>query len=135
MSYKIQEVEGIGPANGEKLDKAGIQNTDDLLKQCGSAKGRKGTCETTGISESLLLKWANMADLMRISGIGKQYAELLEASGVDTVKELKQRNAENLATKMNEVNLEKKLTRGVPVTKQVEEWVKQASEMEPAISH
>jgi predicted flap endonuclease-1-like 5' DNA nuclease len=135
MDYKIQEIEGIGPSNGKKLEQAGILKSSDLLNQCGSSKGRKDTSATTGISESVLLKWANMADLMRISGIGKQYAELLEAAGVDTVKELKQRKAENLAEKMNEVNSVKKLTRGVPASNQVSEWIKQASNMKPAISH
>ena len=135
MDYKIQEIEGIGPANGSKLEQAGILKSSDLLNHCGTSKGRKDTSATTGISESVLLKWANMADLMRISGIGKQYAELLEASGVDTVKELKNRNAGNLAEKMNEINSEKKHTHGVTSSKQVEEWIKQASEMEPAISH
>jgi predicted flap endonuclease-1-like 5' DNA nuclease len=135
MSYKIQEIEGIGPANGTKLEQGGIHTTTDLLDKCGSAKGRKALSANMGISESALLKWANMADLMRISGVGKQFAELLEASGVDTVKELKNRNAENLAAKMNEVNAEKKLTKGATTSQQIQEWIKQAAELEPAISH
>ena len=135
MSYKIEEIEGIGPVNGKKLEEAGILTTSDLLDKCGSAKGRKGTCDSTGISESLLLKWANMADLMRISGVGKQFAELLEAAGVDTVKELKQRRADNLAAKMEEINSQKKLTKGAVSESQVQEWIDQAGKMEPAISH
>jgi predicted flap endonuclease-1-like 5' DNA nuclease len=135
MTYKIQEIEGIGPANGTKLEQGGISTTNDLLNKCGSAKGRKAMSANMGISESVLLKWANMADLMRISGVGKQFAELLEASGVDTVKELKNRNADNLSQKMNEINAEKKLTKGVTTSKQIEEWIKQASELDPAISH
>ena len=97
MGYKIEEIEGIGPAYAEKLAAASISTTDDLLKLCCDARGRKATAEKTGVSESQLLKWANMADLMRVSGVGRQYAELLEASGVDTIKELRNRNAENLA--------------------------------------
>ena len=135
MSYKIQEIEGIGPANGTKLEQGGILTTTDLLAKCGTAKGRKAISANMGISETVLLKWANMADLMRISGVGKQFAELLEASGVDTVKELKNRNAENLAEKMNEVNAEKKLTKGNTNSQQIQEWINQASELEPAISH
>ena len=102
MSYKIQEIEGIGPAHAEKLAAADIDTTGELLKLCCDAKGRKATAEKTGVSESQLLKWANMADLMRISGVARQYSELLEAAGVDTVKELRNRNAANLAAKMAE---------------------------------
>ena len=135
MSYKIEEIEGIGPANGEKLAAAKIATTDDLLKLCCDAKGRKATAGTTGVSEGQLLKWANMADLMRISRVGGEYGELLEGAGVDTVKELRNRNAENLAAKMSEVNEEKKLTRNVPAASQVEKWVEQAKSLDPLITH
>jgi predicted flap endonuclease-1-like 5' DNA nuclease len=135
MSYKIQEIEGIGPAYAEKLAAAGIDTTEVLLKLCCNAGGRKATAEKTGVSESQLLKWANMADLMRISGIGSEFSELLEAAGVDTVKELRNRNAENLAAKMAEVNEQKKLTRTVPSEKTVAGWVDQAKSMEPLITH
>ncbi|MEM7253295.1 MAG: DUF4332 domain-containing protein [Pseudomonadota bacterium] len=135
MAYKIEEIEGIGPAYGEKLDGVGIKTTDDLLKLCCDAKGRKKVAGDSGLTEKQLLKWANMADLMRVSGIGSEYSELLEAAGVDTVKELKMRNAENLAAKMAEVNEEKKLTRAVPSQSVVEGWVEQAKTMEPLITH
>ncbi len=135
MPYAIEEIEGIGPSYAEKLGSAGIQSTDDLLSHCGSAQGRKDTAEKTGLSEKQLLKWANMADLMRIKGVGEEYSELLEAAGVDTVKELRNRNAENLATKMAEVNDEKKLTRQVPAAKTVADWVEQAKGLEPTITH
>jgi predicted flap endonuclease-1-like 5' DNA nuclease len=135
MSYKIQEIEGIGPAYAEKLAAADIDTTVELLKLCCDAKGRKATAEKTGVSESQLLKWANMADLMRISGIGSEFSELLEAAGVDTVKELRNRNAGNLAAKMAEVNEQKKLTRTVPSEKTVDGWVDQAKSMEPLITH
>ena len=88
MSYKIQEIEGIGPVYAEKLAAADIDTTEELLKLCCDARGRKTTAEKTGVSESQLLKWANMADLMRISGIGSEFSELLEAAGVDTVNGL-----------------------------------------------
>ena len=87
------------------------------------------------MSAKLLLKWANMADLMRISGIGGENAELLEAAGVDTVKELRTRNAENLAAKMAEINAVKKLTRRVASAKQVAQWVEQAGKLDPKITH
>ena len=135
MAYGIEEIEGIGPASAEKLSAANIKNTDDLLKLCCDAKGRKAVAEKTGVGESTLLKWSNLADLMRVSGIGPQFSELLEAAGVDTIKELRNRNAENLATKMEEVNTAKKLARVSPATKVVEGWIKAAKTMEPKISH
>ena len=79
MGYKIDEIEGIGPVNKEKLAAAGIATTDDLLQLCASAKGRQETSEKVGVSASQLLKWADMADLMRISGVGRQFGELLKA--------------------------------------------------------
>jgi len=135
VSYKIEEIEGIGPTYGEKLRAADINNTDQLLKACADPKGRKDTAAKTGLSEQQLLKWANMADLMRISGVGEEYSELLEAAGVDTVKELKMRRPDNLAAKMAEVNETKKLVRQVPSESQVEKWVAQAKDLPPMLSY
>ena len=135
MQYTIQEIEGIGPTYGSKLAQVSITNTRQLLDRCGGTKGRREVAARTGLDESQLLKWANMADLMRISGIGKQFAELLEAAGVDTVKELRNRNGVNLTTKMKEVNAAKKLTRGTPSVRQVSAWIDQAKTLPPAISH
>ncbi len=128
-NYKIEQIEGIGPAFGAKLKEAGVTTTDKYFKACRTKADRKALALETGIDEAKILKWANMADLFRIKGIGAQYAELLEAAGVDTVMELKQRNAENLTEKMAEVNAEKKLVRLVPALKSVKNWVAQAKEL------
>ncbi len=128
-NYKIEEIEGIGPAYGSKLAAAGVTTTDKYFKACRTKADRKALAEKTGIDEAKILKWANMADLFRVKGIGAQYAELLEAAGVDTVKELAQRNAENLTEKMQEVNEAKKLVRLVPALKSVKNWVAQAKEL------
>ena len=135
MNYPIEEIEGIGKAYGKKLSAAGITNTKKLLDRCASSKGRKAVAGETGLDDGQLLKWANLADLMRISGIGKQFSELLEAAGVDTVKELRNRRADNLAAKMKEVNTAKKLTRSTPSEKQVTGWVDQAKSLTPVITH
>lgn len=135
MGYKIEDIEGIGPAYAEKLATVGIKNTDAFLTHCADRKGRKRVAKDADLSEKHLLKWANLADLMRISGIGPQFSELLEAAGVDTVKELRNRNAENLAAKMKEVQQEKKLTRTAPGVSTVSRWVARAKEMDPVISH
>ena len=135
MSRKIEDIEGIGSAYREKLAKANIATTDDLLSLCCDANGRNTVAHTTGLSETHLLKWANMADLMRISGVGGEFAELLEASGVDTIKELRNRSADNLATKMKEVNEDQKLTRAVASSNVVQGWIDQAKKIDPKISY
>jgi predicted flap endonuclease-1-like 5' DNA nuclease len=135
MNYPIEDIEGIGPVYGKKLSAVGITSTKILLDRCASAKGRKAVAGETGLDDGQLLKWANLADLMRISGIGKQFSELLEAAGVDTVKELRNRRADNLAAKMKEVNAAKKLTRSTPSEKQVSGWVDQAKSLPPLITH
>ena len=132
---KLSEIEGIGKKQMTKLNKAGIASLEGLLKSCGKKKGRKDLAKSTGISEKLILKWVNRADLSRIKGIGTQYADLLEASGVDTVPELKKRKPENLHQKMHDVNKKKKLVRLAPGLAQVEKWVAQAKELPKIITH
>ncbi|MBQ5508945.1 MAG: DUF4332 domain-containing protein, partial [Muribaculaceae bacterium] len=114
MVYKIIDIEGVGEVYAEKLIAAGIKDTDALLEKCAKPAGRKELEKETEISGKLILKWTNHADLFRINGIGPQFAELLEAAGVDTVKELKHRVAENLQKKLEEVNAEKNLCNRVP---------------------
>ena len=129
MAYKIIDIEGIGPVYAEKLIAAGIDTADKLLAKCASPAGRKALEEETEISGKLILTWTNHADLYRVKGIGPQFAELLEAAGVDTVKELGHRNAANLAAKMLEVNEEKHLVRRVPVEIEVQRMIDQAKEL------
>lgn len=123
---KIEDIEGIGPVIGEKLRAAGVKDTDTLLANCRTPKQRKELATKSEVPEAKLLKFANMADLYRINGIGSEFSELLEAAGVDTVPELAQRNAANLALAMAKVNEEKKLTRRVPSETEVTKWVEQA---------
>ena len=132
---KLSEIEGIGESYAKKLEKAGLKTTEDLLKKGATPKGRKEIAKLTGISEKLILKWVNHADLFRIKGIGKQYAELLEAAGVDTVVELAKRVPENLLKKMEEVNKKKKLVRLLPFLKQVKKWVEQAKKLPRKINY
>lgn len=128
-NYKIEEIEGIGPVYGKKLRDAGITTTDKLRQATTTKKQRQALAASTTIDEKLILSWANMVDLFRIKGVGAQYSELLEAAGVDTVKELAQRSPENLFAKMNEVNEAKKLVRQTPALKSVQNWVAQAKEL------
>jgi len=135
MAYKIDQIEGIGPAMKANLAKADIRTTEDLLKLCCEKSGRAKIAKLTNCSEQQLLKWTNMADLMRISGVGEEYSELLEAAGVDTVKELKNRNAANLLTSMKTVNEQKNLTRSLPGETTVQKWVDQAKALDPLLTH
>ncbi len=135
MDYKIDRVEGIGPAYAEKLIAAGIKTTDDLLDRCASKAGRAAVAEETGISEKLILRWTNHADLFRIQGVAGQFAELLEAAGVDTVKELRHRVAANLLTKMQEVNDQKNLCNRIPSLAELERIIERAKELEPRMTY
>lgn len=132
MNYKIVDVEGIGAVYAEKLIAAGVESTDALLAKCAKPAGRAELAEATGISPKLILTWTNHCDLMRINGVGPQFSELLEAAGVDTVKELKHRVPANLQAKLEEVNAEKHLVRRVPAVSEVEMMVEQAKEL-PAV--
>ncbi|HNQ36715.1 MAG TPA: DUF4332 domain-containing protein [Prolixibacteraceae bacterium] len=135
MAKKIKEIEGIGPVFAEKLGNAGVLTVESLLEKGASRSGRKAISEASGIDEGKVLNWVNKADLFRIKGIGPQFSELLEAAGVDTVKELRNRNAENLYQKLVEVQAEKKITRAVPALKQVTNFIEQAKTLPPVVTY
>lgn len=132
---KLDTIEGIGPALSEKFAAAGITTCEALLETGGSKDGRADLAGKTGLSEGRILKLVNAADLMRVKGVGGEYAELLEFAGVDTVPELAQRNATNLAAKIAEINEEKKLVRVLPSEKQVASWIDHAKTLPRAVSH
>jgi len=132
---KLETIEGIGPVISEKLAEAGVGSIEALLKNGASKKGRHAIAEQTGITEMKILRLVNHADLMRIKGIGGEYSELLEWSGVDSVPELAQRNAANLLEKIASVNEEKQLVRELPSEKQLSDWVTQAGVLEKIVQH
>lgn len=132
---RIIDIEGIGPANAEKLAKAGIRTTDALLKKGASPEGRKELEAASGIGRSLILEWVNLADLYRVRGIGSEYSDLLEEAGVDTVVELANRVAKNLLEKMVEVNNAKKLVRKMPGLTQVDGWIRDAKKLRRVVTY
>lgn len=132
---KLSQVEGIGTAYAEKLVDAGVKTTQALLEKGATPKGRKELAEATGLSGKLILKWVNRVDLFRVKGIGEEYADLLEAAGVDTVPELARRNAENLYQKVREVNQEKKLVRRPPSLTEISGWIEQAKGLPRVITY
>lgn len=131
----IIDIEGIGKVYAPKLKAEGINTTEVLLEKCATPQGRKALAEATGISPKLILEWANRADLMRIKGVSTQYSDLLEAAGVDTVKELAQRNAQNLYEAMIKTNESKKLVRQTPTANQVASWVEQAKSLPRVLTY
>jgi|SRR5689334_5768720 len=126
MSYPITDIEGIDDDVAAIFKSAGIRSTDRLLEAARTVKGRKLLAEKTGFNEKQLLYWANVADRMRIKGISKEYAELLQAAGVDTVKELKYRNPQNLAKAMADANRKRRRVRLLPSEKVVKRWIENA---------
>ncbi len=132
---QLEHIEGIGPKFAQSLRAAGVSTVGKLLTVGGSRKGRDTISKQTGISDALILRWVNRADLCRIKGVSTQYSELLEAAGVDTVKELRTRRADNLTAKMREVNAAKRLVRRPPAEAEVANWVEQAKGLEPKVSH
>lgn len=132
---KLSQVEGIGEVYAQKLQQAGITSTEALLKRGATAKGRQEIARQTGLSTAQILKWVNHIDLFRIKGIGEEYADLLEAAGVDTVVELAQRNPQNLYQKILEINQAKKLVRRPPATSMVADWVQQAKQLPRVITY
>jgi predicted flap endonuclease-1-like 5' DNA nuclease len=134
-NYPIATIEGIGPTYAAKLKAAGIRTTGTLLERAKDPKGRREVAASSGIDEGLVLKWANMADLMRITGVGEEYSELLEAAGVDTVKELRNRNVANLTKAIVEANARRKMVRLLPSEKAVAKWVAQAKTLAPVMKY
>jgi predicted flap endonuclease-1-like 5' DNA nuclease len=132
---RIVDVEGIGPAYAEKLKEAGVRSTRILLKRGSTAKGRKKLAQAIHADESVILKWVNHADLFRVHGVGSEYSDLLEAAGVDTVPELRQRNAVSLYEALVRTNATKRLVRKLPTADQVTDWVEQAKSLPRMIEY
>lgn len=131
----IEKIEGIGPKNAAALAKVGVKTTEGLLKAGATKKGRQQLAEKSRISETNILGWVNRADLMRVKGVGEEYSDLLEKAGVDTVKELRNRNAANLWKAMKEVNDKKNLVRALPSQSSEEAWVAQAKQLDPVVKY
>lgn len=135
MSYKISQIEGIGEAYARQLEAVGVNTVEQLLEKCSSKNGRTLLADETGISEKLILKWTNHADLFRIKGVAGQFAELLEAAGVDTVKEFRHRVASNLHIKLVEINDARNICNRVPSVFELERMIVQAKELPPVLTY
>ncbi len=132
---RLEEIEGIGSTYASALATHGLTTVDHLLEHGGTREGRQTLAGKSGISETLLLEWVNHADLCRLNGVGSEYADLLEAAGVDSVPELAQRNAANLHTRLGEINESKKLVRRVPTEADVAAWIAEAKTLPKMVHH
>lgn len=131
----LSKIEGIGHVYALKFREQGITTVESFLSMAASRKGRAKLAEWIGISEKLLLQWTNLADLMRVKGIGEEYSQLLELAGVDSPPELANRRPDHLLQKLVELNLQKKLVRRIPSLGQVEAWIEEARELAPVVTH
>ena len=133
--HKIQSIEGISSYYADRLHHCGIDYREKLLECCASRRDRKIIADQSGISNKLILKWTNQADLSRITGVGEEYSDLLERAGVDTVIELAQRNAHHLFEKLKLTNNKFHLVRRLPSERQTSAWISQAKTMPRIISY
>ena len=132
---KVEDFEGIGPVYAAKLKEAGVDTDAELLQRGGTRGGRADLAAATGISPDLILEWVNHADLMRLTGVGAEYADLLEAAGVDSCAELAHRNAANLAQTFGELDAARNTVRRIPTAGEVQRWIDEAKTMAMAVEH
>ena len=130
----ISAIRAIGHRDATKLRKSRVRTTDSLLQQAATRKGRSEVSERTGLATADLLRWAQQADLMRINGIGSEYAELLSVAGVDTIKALRRRNAANLMVAMTQANAKRRLVQRLPTVEMVQGWIDTAGDLEPIVT-
>lgn len=131
----IEQVEGIGRVYAGRLREAGIATIAALFAAAATDYRRRKLAEELRISRKLILRWVNHADLMRIDGIDTQFAELLEAAGVDSPTELQHRVPAHLAARMAEVDAEKHIAPEVPDEATVANWVEAAKTLPKLVSH
>lgn len=131
----IDSIAGLGVKQATTLRKARIRTTEGLLKRGATRAGRKRLAKATGLSEELIMAWVNRADLMRVKGIGREYSDLLGATGVETVRELRTRKPANLHSRLVKVNEKKHLVRRLPTTEMVEGWVAHASKLNSQVKY
>jgi predicted flap endonuclease-1-like 5' DNA nuclease len=125
-SYSVDDIPSIGSFYAPKLKSAGIRSTATLLKRAATPKLRKELAARANIPPELILKWANIADLTRVTGVAVDYAELLLAAGVNTAKDLARRNSETLALRLAELNGRKHRVELLPKQKRIDGWIKSA---------
>lgn len=135
MAYKVELISGMTEDVALALNMQGVKYSHHLLERVRTPSQRRLLAHELGVDEKVVLRWANHADLIRIHGIGPQYAEFFEAAGVDTVRELAHRVPENLVAKLEEVNAANPMTKRIPALKEVKRYVKEAQQLEPMLEY
>jgi len=131
----ISAIDSMDQRDATKLRKAGVRTTDALLKTAATRTGRRRLAKEADLNESDILSWVNRADLMRIKGVGSEYADLMEAAGVDTIRELRRRNPDRLLAAMTDLNIRRRLIRRLPTNGMVAGWIEAAKDIEPMVTH
>jgi hypothetical protein len=134
-NYPIADIRAISPYYAAKLKSAGIRSTAKLLERSSTPRLRKQLAQLTNIPTGLILDWANIADLTRVPGVALDYAELLSAIGVDTVRDLRRRNASNLVARMAALNATRKRVEALPTEKRVARWIASAKDLPAGVDH
>lgn len=134
MMTPINAIKNINAAHAAKLKAAGITTPDALLEQCTLPEGRKAVATKTDIGEDRLLKWVNIADLMRLKGMEPEMSQLLDAAGVGTVTELKGRAPDKLHADLTKVNATKKVASRTPALQDVQAWIASAQTAQPRVT-
>lgn len=132
---RIDEIRSLSHKDATRLRKAGVRTTTALLRRASTRAGRSELAGETDISTADLLRWVNVADLMRVRGIGGEYAELLASCGIQTLKELRRRNPVALTAKILSMNGRKDLVRRLPTESMVEAWIDRATVLELVVRH
>ncbi|HEY2904154.1 MAG TPA: DUF4332 domain-containing protein [Polyangia bacterium] len=132
--YALSEVSRLVPApDAEKLNKAGVDTTEQLLDKAGKAKDRKALAKASGLSVATLTALAKHCDLLRIKGVGPEMVLLLEAAGVKSIADLGKRDAAGLMAAVESANKAKKISEKMPTEPQLADWIEQAKKLPPVL--
>lgn len=132
---RIDQVAGIEQRQATKLRKAGVRTSKALTESAATRRGRTQLARDTGLSPKDLQLWVHHADLLRVRGVGGEYATLLVSAGVDTLRDLRRRNPTALLAKIIGLNGSKKVVDRLPTEAMVENWIRDAAELEPSIKN
>ncbi len=134
MTYRLSEISGVLHTHITNLATMGINDTDDLLTQCGTPNGRERIKHATKIPVEDLMRWAKRAELMRISGMGNEQATLLVASGVDTLMELRRRVPTDHHDKLEGEKETLFIVKSRPSANTIRDWVVSAKQLQPSFT-
>ena len=123
---KIEMITGVTPVYAQRLIKAGIRSSNRLLRMGATQKGRQAIADQTGIAEPLIEEWVNRLDLMRVSGVGGRFLDLLWQAGIRSVKDLRHRRSDQLRKLLSDFNEEHQVSERVPTQIMVDRWTDEA---------